>query len=130
MRSCRRAYPRWLMIPRLLVRPALLNHALGRTAGGDPVGGHDLLALPDAVGERELADLQKVARQQPEAGRGTRLAIPADRPFAGTEAHRIEQHAAGIGWQLLARPLGNQAPKNRRRGAAVGPFRAGLADDG
>ena len=95
-----------------------------------PVGGHDLLALPDAVGERELADLQKVARQQPEAGRGTRLAIPADRPFAGTEAHRIEQHAAGIGWQLLARPLGNQAPKNRRRGAAVGPFRAGLADDG
>src|SRR3569832_1616416 len=73
-----------------------------------PIRRYDRLAIPHAAGLHELADLDEITRQQPQARGGVRLAILSLGPFGRSELQRIEQHAAAVVEQRLAGAPGDQ----------------------
>src|SRR6185503_2789468 len=129
LHALRRADRMLAEIPVIAVAPSVRQHDFGCQRLAQPVDRYDLLVLPLAAAEHELADLQHVDRQQAQARGGNRLAVAAGRPFRRTEAQRLEQDAPRIGLQSIARAARDQPAEQRGRAAAIRPLRPRFVHD-
>src|SRR6516165_7203358 len=100
-----------------------------RNATRHPIGGDDSKFARLAPVQHHPADLSKITYRHTRSRRRKWLAIVASRSFGRTHAQRIKQIFASEFIQRFARTLRDHAREQSGCAAAIGPVRAGRADD-